>query len=118
MDGEADYRDLPAPESTATTSDGYEIGLDAHAGTAGEDAELAFTVERGGERVTPERYLGARGHLVALREGDLAFLHVHPDEDSLAFMAEFPTAGRYRLYLQFKHDGRVQTAAFTREVAR
>jgi hypothetical protein len=118
VDGEADYRDLPAPESTATTSDGYDVGLDAHAVSAGEAAELAFTVERGGERVTPEPYLGARGHLVALREGDLAFLHVHPDDDSLAFTAEFPTAVRYRLYLQFKHDGRVHTAAFTREVER
>ena len=27
-----------------------------------------------------------------------------------------PVAGRYRLFLQFKHDGRVHTAAFTREV--
>jgi hypothetical protein len=26
-------------------------------------------------------YLGAKGHLVALREGDLAFLHVHPGEE-------------------------------------
>ena len=33
-------------------------------------------------------------------------------------MAEFPSAGRYRLYLQFKHDGRVHTAAFTQEVSR
>ena len=52
-------------------------------------------------------YLGAKGHLVALRQGDLAFLHVHPDEDRLRFMATFPTAGRYRLFLQFKTaDGR------------
>ena len=27
---------------------------------------------------------------------------MHPDEDRLRFMAEFPTAGRYRLFLQFK----------------
>ena len=63
-------------------------------------------------------YLGAKGHLVALREGDLAFLHVHPDEDRLRFMAEFPTAGRYRLFLQFQVDGSVHTAAFTHEVTR
>jgi hypothetical protein len=55
---------------------------------------------------------------VALRQGDLAFLHVHPDEDSLKFMATFPTAGTYRLFLQFKTDGRVHTAAFTQEVSR
>ena len=62
---------------------------------------------------------GAGGHLVALREGDLAFLHVHPDEhaDDVAFEATFPTTGRYRLFLQFKHDGAVQTVAFTQEVS-
>ena len=65
-----------------------------------------------------EPYLGARGHLVALREGDLAFLHVHPDADRLRFTAEFPSAGRYRLFLQFKAGGRVHTAAFTRQVSR
>jgi hypothetical protein len=34
------------------------------------------------------------------------------------FATEFPSAGRYRLFFQFKHEGRVQTAAFTREVTR
>ena len=42
-------------------------------------------------------YLGADGHLVALREGDLAFLHVHPEEGAepgqIRFAAEFPSAG-------------------------
>ena len=63
-----------------------------------------------------ERYLGAGGHLVALREGDLAFLHVHPLDDGVTFEATFPSAGRFRLFLQFKHAGRVQTVAFTEEI--
>jgi hypothetical protein len=80
---------------------------------------LAFTVTRDGEPVAVQDYLGAKGHLVALREGDLAFLHVHPDADRLRFEAHFPTAGRYRLFLQFKTtDGRLHTAAFTEEVTR
>ena len=99
--------------------------------TAGREAELGFTVTRGGEKVHVEDYLGAKGHLVALREGDLAYLHVHPVEaghggepeegahdDAIRFATEFPSAGRYRLFLQFKHEGRVRTAAFTREVGR
>ncbi len=75
-----------------------------------------------GEPVEVEPYLGADGHLVALREGDLAFLHVHPitDEASapgeIAFEATFPTAGSYRLFLQFQVDGEVETVAFTQEV--
>ncbi len=41
-----------------------------------------------------------------------------PEGDSVPFMTEFPSAGRYRLYLQFKHAGRVHTAEFTQDVAR
>ena len=64
-------------------------------------------------------FVVAKGHLVALRQGDLAFLHVHPDANTLRFMATFPSAGRYRLFLQFKTaDGRLHTAAFTQEVTR
>jgi hypothetical protein len=81
--------------------------------------DLGFTVTRAGRPVPIQDYLGAKGHLVALREGDLAFLHVHPDERRLQFEATFPTAGRYRLFLQFKTtDGRLHTAEFTEEVTR
>jgi hypothetical protein len=118
VDGAADYRPLPAPALEAATGDGYNVRLEAGDVRAGREAELRFTITRGGEAVEAEPYLGARGHLVALREGDLAYLHVHPNDDSVAFASEFPTAGRYRLYLQFKHKGRVHTAAFTREVSR
>jgi len=120
VDGAADYDPLPAPATTATT-DGYEVSLDEQSVRAGREAELRFTVRRGGKVVRTEPYLGAGGHLVALREGDLAYLHVHPGDeaaDSVPFMTEFTTAGRYRLYLQFKHDGRVHTAEFTQEVSR
>jgi hypothetical protein len=33
-------------------------------------------------------------------------------------MTEFPAAGRYRLFLQFKYQGQVRTAEFTRQVQR
>jgi hypothetical protein len=68
--------------------------------------------------VTLQDYLGAKGHLVALREGDLAFLHVHPDANSLRFAADFLDPGSYRLFLQFKVAGHVRTARFTLEVSR
>jgi hypothetical protein len=70
--------------------------------------------------VDVDPYLGADGHLVVLRQGDLAFLHVHPSgnagDEAVAFEATLPTAGRYRMFLQFRHDGRVHTAEFTEEV--
>jgi hypothetical protein len=93
------------------------VRLDSGAAQPGQESELRFTVTKDGAPIKTEPYLGAGGHLVALRDGDLAFLHVHPtDHDSVEFAATFPTAGRYRLFLQFQHDGRVQTAAFTQEV--
>ena len=93
--------------------------LDATGATAGEESELRFTITRDGRPVDTEPYLGAGGHLVALREGDMAFLHVHPtgDGQGVGFAATFPTEGSYRLFLQFKHEGRVQTVAFTQEVS-
>ena len=73
---------------------------------------------RDGAPVTDlQPYLGAYGHLVALRDGDLAYLHVHPDESTAAgpevrFFAEVPSTGRYHLYLDFRHGDRVRTARF------
>jgi hypothetical protein len=117
VDGAVRSRDLPAPVRTVNV-DGLRVSLTEGATKAGTESELGFTVTRNGAPVAVEDHLGAKGHLVALRQGDLAFLHVHPDENSLKFMATFPTAGRYRLFLQFKTEGRIHTAAFTQEVAR
>ena len=117
VDGTVRSRELPAPASSVSV-DGLRVSLTESASHAGQESDLGFTVTRKGKPVAVEDYLGAKGHLVALRQGDLAFLHVHPDERSLRFMATFPTAGRYRLFLQFQVDGRVHTAAFTQEVSR
>jgi hypothetical protein len=116
VDGDFKPRELPHPATTAVTDSGYEVHLDQ----TGD--QTRFTVFEDGQRVRDiEPYLGARGHLVALREGDLAFLHVHPESEAsegsdIRFAVEYPSQGRYRLFLQFKVDGKVHTAAFTREV--
>ncbi|MGI8730205.1 MAG: hypothetical protein ACR2LK_09495 [Solirubrobacteraceae bacterium] len=129
VDGQADLQPLPPPAATAISDGGYEVGLQSSRARPGSEASLRFTIAKDGQELQPEPYLGAGGHLVALREGDLAFLHVHPadhghgnsgrpaaHDDPIAFAATFPTAGRYRLFLQFKHNGTVQTVAFTQEV--
>ena len=118
VDGSVRSQTLPAPARSVDV-DGLRVTLTEGATKAGAESEFAFTVTRNGTPVAIQDYLGAKGHLVALRQGDLAFLHVHPDENSLKFMATFPTAGSYRLFLQFKtDDGRLHTAAFTQEVTR
>ena len=73
---------------------------------------LVFRVDSDGRPVEVERYLGAGGHLVVLREGDLAYVHAHAEEDELAFDVPFPSEGRYRLYLQLKVGGVVDTVQF------
>jgi len=119
-------RSLPAPTDVARIGD-YEVALDAGVETAGSEAVLVFHItRRGKEVVSIEPYLGALGHLVVLREGDLAYLHVHPLDTSgtadgasggrISLHAWFPSVGRYRLFLQFAHEGLVHTAAFTIEV--
>ncbi|HWM12155.1 MAG TPA: hypothetical protein VNO82_22535 [Solirubrobacteraceae bacterium] len=107
-------RPLPAPATTtADAGDGYAVDV------AAVGSERRFTVTRDGIPVDDvEPYLGARGHLVALREGDLAFQHVHPRDRAtegreIRFDVALPGSRRHRLFLQFKHDGKVRTAAFT-----
>jgi hypothetical protein len=112
-------RSLPIPPpAPAAEVDGLRVELAEGAARAGAPAALDFTVTRDGRPVALADYLGAKGHLVALREGDLAFLHVHPDAERLRFMATFPSAGTYRLFLQFRAEGRLHTVAFTQEVTR
>ena len=121
VDGDADLRPLPAPAATAVERRRLRRAPGRRARAPGQRGRPALRDHQGRPRRShTEPYLGAGGHLVALREGDLAFLHVHPTSTAttadVAFAATFPTAGRYRLFLQFKHEGRVQTVAFTQEV--
>jgi hypothetical protein len=122
VDGAVDSKPMPAASSVASTGGGYEVQLRGERSKATTESNLEFVVTRNGKAVQTEPYLGAGGHLVALREGDLGYLHTHPAEhdegsenDGVRFATTFPTASRYRLYFQFKHEGKVRTAAFTRE---
>jgi hypothetical protein len=109
------YRpDAPAVERRTASVDGYDVTLTGDI-AAGDAADLIVSVQRDGRPVTDlEPYLGAYGHLVALREGDLAYLHVHPVESGpgpdVPFVAEVPSTGGYRLFFDFRHDGAVRTA--------
>ena len=108
--GEFTPQRLAAPRQTATV-DGYHVRL--RRGT-----DLTFQISRGGRPVSSlQPYLGAAGHLVAIRADDLAYLHVHPRDGSrpgaVAFEAELAEPGRYALFFQFKHGGSVHTVPFT-----
>ena len=111
----------PAPTTTDEV-DGFRVSLNGNL-SAGAASALTVSVARDGKPVTNlEPYLGAYGHLVALRSGDLAYLHVHPEGaepvqgevsgPEVQFAATAPTQGRYYLYFDFQVDGQVHSARF------
>jgi hypothetical protein len=128
LDVAGDYApvELPVPAS-ATTVDGYDVTLSGHP-EAGQETLLTYTVRRNGRPVDDlQPYLGAYGHLVTIRDGDLAYLHTHPADEArpgesggpdIEFMTTFPSAGTYRLFLDFQVGGEVRTAELTVEVGR
>ncbi|TMR95735.1 hypothetical protein [Nonomuraea basaltis] len=119
-----DYKSQALPQASRTaTVDGYTVTLDGEL-TPGQSSKLTLKVSNDGKPVTDlQPYLGAYGHLVALRARDLAYLHVHPDGEpgdgttkagpEIVFYAEVPSVGDYRLFLDFQHEGKVRTADFT-----
>lgn len=111
--GAVEFTTPPEPSGRASAGP-YTVALDR------DGPMLRFRVERGGVPVLPEPFLGARGHLVVLREGDLAFVHAHPEpsataDGGTAYEVDLPSAGRYGVYLQFVHDGALRTVRFTVE---
>jgi len=120
--GEADqvlHRDISVAGDSAVPAlaQPYQMKLDGELTAGDRGSMLTFTVTQNGKPVTLQPYLGAFGHLVVLRETDLKYLHVHPAPSAasapIPFHVEVPTAGSYRLYLDYKVDGVVRTASFT-----
>ena len=102
--------------------------------------ELTFSllINKNGQPVKDlETYLGALGHCVILRAGNLDFIHTHPQEikvDSsvgdhtmqmkgkvntsqnkgpeIDFATSFPEPGIYRVFTQFQHQGKVITVEY------
>ena len=119
--GELTPQPLPEPAAVADV-DGFTVALTGEL-AAGRESELILSVSRDGRPVTDlQPDLGSYGHLVALREGDLAYLHPSPAEPAegtaapgpdLVFATTAPSAGTYRLFLDFRHGNAVHTAVFT-----
>jgi hypothetical protein len=116
------YDPLPATPSRVAEVDGYQVRLDGDLGPG--PTQVFATVSRDGAPVGDlEPVGGAFGRLEALRVDDLAPARVHPDAappapsdragPGIAFTAEVPGAGTYRLFLDFRHAGVLHTAVFT-----
>ena len=115
--GEVEPQAVPQPQEIVEI-DGYTVILNGTV-VAGGVSRLYATVLQGEESVTDlDPYLGARGHLVMLREGDLGFLRIRPVPTSnagptISFEAHVPTPGYYQIFLDFQHRGELRTAEFT-----
>ena len=75
-----------------------------------------FESADGGAVTGLEPYLGQTAHLVAVRQGDLAYTHLHPSSDMsgmFMFGDGISEPGTYRMFLQFGRNGEVLTVPFT-----
>ncbi|MYW07478.1 hypothetical protein GT034_03825 [Streptomyces sp. SID2563] len=121
--GRATRTPLPAAAGS-TRVDGYTVTVKGEP-MAGMAHPLTVSVAKDGEPVTDlQPYLDTYAHLTAFHEGDAAFAHLHPTTKvngnhggpDLSFHAELPTAGNWRLFLQFRTGGTLHTAALTLRV--
>lgn len=111
--------DGPIPKvSTIAELDGYTVVWTGDL-VAGTVSRIGMHVMRDDLPVTDlEPILGSAGNLVILREGDLAHLNVRPvtgprQDTAVDFDADVPTAGYYRMFLEFQHHGQLRTVEFT-----
>jgi hypothetical protein len=79
--------------------------------------DLSFTLTGKDGRAVDglEPFLGQPAHLIAIRQGDLAYAHLHPATGStstFSFAGPLPP-GTDRLFLQFGYKGEVRTVPFT-----
>lgn len=91
---------------------------------AGMDLELTYSfrdVNTKQSITNLQPYLGALGHVIIISEGAEGYIHVHPMESKATgpearFVANFPESGTYKIWGQFKHNGKEFTVPFTVEV--
>ncbi len=87
---------------------------------AGVGTSIRIKVQKNGKPVEGlENYLGALGHCVGIHEDLSEYLHAHPPHgvppkkiSEIEFHATFPKPGRYGIWVQFKHGGRLWTWPF------
>ena len=109
------------PRAPADERHGLRVTLETEDVAAARHAVLRFTVKDAatGEPVTDlEPYLGAPAHMLIVRSDLGDAVHAHPDEaegsgPTVSFHPILPSAGEFRLWIQFQRGGQVSTHSFT-----
>ncbi|MCM3600497.1 hypothetical protein M3175_07130 [Robertmurraya korlensis] len=93
--------------------DGKKVTLQMSSQTAGEAVTLNFELDA----TELEPYLGAMGHVVILDEHGEKYLHVHPEDTTKpVFGTQFDQPGIYKIWAEFKQDGKVRVFPFVVEI--
>ncbi len=90
--------------------------------SAGTEVSLAFTLQRkNGRPITDlQPYLGEKGHLVIIKQSTpltrADYIHAHAlkggQQSEVVFITKFPQPGKYKMWGQFKHQGKVVVSDF------
>lgn len=106
--------DLSGKDDWTKEVDGNTVTLEDVEAKIDEEVPLVFDTHG----VTPDRYLGALGHVVILDENAEQYIHVHPDSnDTTVFNAHFPKPGMYKIWAEFKFGDNVHIYPFIMEVS-
>ncbi|MWC29909.1 hypothetical protein [Paenibacillus sp. MMS18-CY102] len=100
--------------------DGKKITLEFDQIQANKELNLTFNIvdAKTNLPITDlQPYLGAVGHVVIVSEDTENYLHVHPTEENATgpdakFMTSFPASGKYKIWGQFKQNGKTFIVPF------
>ncbi|MBT2700703.1 hypothetical protein J7E79_25530 [Bacillus sp. ISL-40] len=111
--GDLDENSLKADTNLTKTINGKTVELTTTELGVNKDFTLNFDTKG----ITPEPYLGALGHVVILDEKGEKFVHVHPtSEEKTQFETKFDKPEIYKVWGEFKFDGKVTAYPFVIEV--
>ncbi|GID26354.1 hypothetical protein Abr02nite_13370 [Paractinoplanes brasiliensis] len=116
-----DYAPRALPEPARTDKpDTFTVSYEGTPNIQATQPLLMTVTGPDGRTAKLDPYLGAFGHLVVMREGDLAYVHVHPEETlvdgKVKFWLTAPSPGTYRMFFDFQVAGQVHTAAWTSRI--
>lgn len=102
------------PDHTLTQQiDGETVTLKMSSFAINQPVTLTFELDK--TSLTP--YLGALGHVVIVDEGAQQYLHVHPaQQEEPVFETRFEQPGIYKIWAEFKQNGKVRAFPFVVEI--